>query len=351
MSNSNSSGRVFVCVNYPGLVKNDTEAIRTLGGIERISAALSKRNGKLLLNFSPSNIFSKTLCSSSESTIGSELLSLSTTQASSSSQYQQLQNSQSQQSQAEVHAASSQLEHSLMPSLLLCVRSKSDKKITSVEIIGKVQKFLSFESIADFQYLPMMSRNVHHHHHHHHSTSHSGRPSTATNSYTYTAFHHSFDFSSISNYENDLRRSMMPPQLFILPPFFSRFDDAVNYSFRSEPTKKSEHQKLEQSNTIDTSGSKPSIEKNEPKTTTDKSNSSSKQGATTSEILGDEELVTSPKRAIKDKSNEDPSNVLIKSLRQERSSQAVLVTYNCEHIPMCNLIKFFSPFIKKFNKN
>jgi hypothetical protein len=332
MTNSSSSGRMFACINYPGLVKNDEEAIRTLGGIERISAALSKRNGKLLLNFSPSNIFSKTLCSSSEGTIGSELSQ--TTVSSSQPQQQQL-NSQSQ-SQAEMQI-SSQLEQSPMPSLVLSVRSKSDKKITKAEVIGRVQKFLSFESIADFQYLPMMSRNIHHHHH---SSSQFSRPSTSTNSYTYTPFHHSFDFSSIGNYENDLRRSLIPPQLFILPTFFSRFNDAVNYSFRSEPTKRSELLKPQQS-TKDINGSKSLSEKNEQKAITDKANSS--KGAlssVTENSIDEQEPGSSPKRAVKDKLHEDAGSVLIKSLRQERSSQAVLVTYNCEKIPMGHLFLY-----------
>lgn len=56
-------------------------------------------------------------------------------------------------------------------------------------------------------------------------------------SFQYTAFYDNFKFNHIDNYEYDLRKNSIP-QLFVLPPFFSRFDDPVNYAFRSETVKK-----------------------------------------------------------------------------------------------------------------
>lgn len=53
----------------------------------------------------------------------------------------------------------------------------------------------------------------------------------------HSAFYENFKFNHIDNYEHDLRKNSIP-QLYILPPFFSRFDDPVNYSFRSESVKK-----------------------------------------------------------------------------------------------------------------
>ncbi len=53
----------FICVDYPGYVKNDSEAIRSLGGMERIEQTFQRRNRKLFLNFTPDNLFSKMLCS------------------------------------------------------------------------------------------------------------------------------------------------------------------------------------------------------------------------------------------------------------------------------------------------
>lgn len=56
-------------------------------------------------------------------------------------------------------------------------------------------------------------------------------------SFQYTAFYDNFKFNHIDNYEYDLRKNSIP-QLFVLPPFFSRFDDPINYAFRSETVKK-----------------------------------------------------------------------------------------------------------------
>ena len=56
-------------------------------------------------------------------------------------------------------------------------------------------------------------------------------------SFQFNAFYDNFKFDHIDNYEHDLRKNSIP-QLYVLPPFFSRFDDPVNYAFRSEPVKK-----------------------------------------------------------------------------------------------------------------
>lgn len=53
----------YICVDYPGYVENDAEAIRTLGGIERIEQTFERKNRKLFLNFTPDNLFAKMLCS------------------------------------------------------------------------------------------------------------------------------------------------------------------------------------------------------------------------------------------------------------------------------------------------
>ncbi len=53
-----------------------------------------------------------------------------------------------------------------------------------------------------------------------------------------------------------MRRNSIP-QLFVLPPFFSRFDDPVNYAFRSEPFKKeTEKSKLNVSSNLEESPDK-----------------------------------------------------------------------------------------------
>ena len=62
-SSVSNSNHQFICVDYPGLVENESEAIRTLGGMNRIEQTFQRRNRKLFLNFNPDNIFSKMLCS------------------------------------------------------------------------------------------------------------------------------------------------------------------------------------------------------------------------------------------------------------------------------------------------
>ena len=55
--------RQFVCVDYPAFVQNDAQAIRSLGGMNRIEQTFQRRNRKLFLNFTPDNLFAKSVCS------------------------------------------------------------------------------------------------------------------------------------------------------------------------------------------------------------------------------------------------------------------------------------------------
>ena len=43
----------LVCVEYPGLVKNETKMIESLGGLDAISQVFSETNRKLELKFRP----------------------------------------------------------------------------------------------------------------------------------------------------------------------------------------------------------------------------------------------------------------------------------------------------------
>jgi len=98
------------------------------------------------------------------------------------------------------------------------------------KVIGNIKRIYNFQKIADFQYLPMCS-----------TSSKSLVNETATSgtnkSFTFSAFYDNLLFKNIENYEFELKKNSIP-QLFILPPFFSRFDDPVNYAFRSEPNQK-----------------------------------------------------------------------------------------------------------------
>jgi hypothetical protein len=48
---------IYMCIDSPGYVVNPENAIKTLGGIERIEKSFQSRNGILFLNYNPENIF------------------------------------------------------------------------------------------------------------------------------------------------------------------------------------------------------------------------------------------------------------------------------------------------------
>ncbi len=131
-------------------------------------------------------------------------------------------------------------------------------------VIGSIEKIYTFQKIADFQYLPMCT-----------SISLNNNSSTDHNqvSFQHSAFYDNFKFQHIDNYEHDLRKNSIP-QLFILPPFFSRFDDPVNYAFRSEAVRKEQLDKLRQTIT-DTENKNPGLKKDGSSEETDSGNEES----------------------------------------------------------------------------
>ena len=230
MDKQQNSLRSFYCIDYPALVKNEKEAIRTLGGEARIQQTLhSKKHTKLLLNFTPDNIFAKVLCSNQYDDPTSEHDEATVNESADISSEIKSKN--------EFPKETTQLNHKhndliSMPCLLMSVkRSKDASSSTDVkcEIIGKIKSMHTFRKIADFQYLPMNSVSKQ-------SDGKQSEPPSST-SFTFNAFYDSFLFNNIHNYDNELRKNTIP-KLFILPPFFSRFDDPVSYSFKSETVKK-----------------------------------------------------------------------------------------------------------------
>ncbi len=113
---------------------------------------------------------------------------------------------------------------------------KTQRRKLEARIIGSIEKIYTFQKIADFQYLPMCTSI---------SLNNSNNSVDNQVSFQHSAFYDNFKFQHIDNYEHDLRKNSIP-QLFILPPFFSRFDDPVNYAFRSEPVRKEQLDKLKQ---------------------------------------------------------------------------------------------------------
>ncbi|RNA14318.1 general transcription factor 3C polypeptide 5, partial [Brachionus plicatilis] len=287
-STSIKNFRTFVCVDYPGLVENESSAIKTLGGMERISQAFSRRNCNILLNFTPENIFSKSLCSHTidDPNSLSESSFLEPPSEPDEAKTEYVKNS--------IISSSKQNDLVCMPCLVLSFKKLKKQKEPKMEIVGKVRRFYTFNKMADFQYLPMSS-----------STQRTtNEENQIINKFTYNAFYDTFLFNNIQNYDQELRKNQLN-QLFILPPFFSRFDDPINYSYRSEPNKK---QILEQVN---------------------ESNKDLMGGAD----CGQKESVPKSDSLARLEENKGESNCLIRSMRQERSSQAFLVPFNSREVP------------------
>lgn len=295
----------YICVDYPGYVKNDEEALRTLGGMDRINQTFQRKNRKLFLNYTPDNIFSKMLCSNiieptHQTNQGpARAGNIDEQDTATNSEFEHKGNEEK-----NVVLSRAALNQDLisMPCLLMKVKKMKSKEPGKTEleatIIGSINKIYTFQKIADFQYLPMCtSVSV---------PKKSGSTSDKDDevSFQYSAFYDNFRFNHIDNYEHDLRKNSIP-QLYVLPPFFSRFDDPVNYAFRSEPVKK-EIENLKQ--TVSDINKK---FKN-PDDNSDKSDQAQSEQ--------------------EEKKQESPGG-LIRSMRQERPSQAYLLPFTCKNIP------------------
>lgn len=137
----------YLCIDYPALIKNEFEAIRTLGGMQRLNQTFSRRNTKILLNFSPNNIFSKMLCSSQIDEIEGEpakkkdfIDSLEKNNTENLSIINDVQNSSNNRS-INLSYIPRQNDFLTMPCLLLSVKQKvTDPIYCDTKVIGKIKK-------------------------------------------------------------------------------------------------------------------------------------------------------------------------------------------------------------------
>ena len=154
--------------------------------------------------------------------------------------------------------------------------------------MGKIERIYSFKKLADFQYLPMSNSDL--------------------SKDNYDGFYDNFRFDQLpTDYKSDLGKSKVP--LYVLPPFFSRFDDPVNYALKPEPNKKSINNELEYFNKL-----------------------------SNNENLS--ELDASTANEDQQNTNENDNSDLICSVRQERSSQALLITFDKQQIPNSKILYF-----------
>jgi general transcription factor 3C polypeptide 5 (transcription factor C subunit 1) len=271
----------ILCIDYPGYVESAENAVRTLGGIERIEKAFFSHHGKLFLNYCPNNIFSKVLCSSESENLNQPNPTLtSRTRANENNEYR---------------ANESVFSNSC---LLLKINKKPANPPGSFtyesKLIGKIEKIFTFRKLSDFQYLPMSKvDNV---------------------DAKYEGFYKNFHFDQIDDFKQDLKAKI---PLYVLPPFFSRFDDPVNYAFKPEPNKKIASSLEYFSSMGENSGATTS------KTRDESINVSFSDDATACKL----------EQESFDTADESFSSDLIRSVRQERSSQALLITFDCLEVP------------------
>ncbi|XP_026757268.2 general transcription factor 3C polypeptide 5 [Galleria mellonella] len=114
---TDNSNRELVCIQFPGIVKNNEKALRCLGGIKNISQVYSHPTKKRLgLCFQPDNPYVKKIYADEKPTAG----------------------------------------------VVIKVRVKKTiennevkREVMSTAIVGRVSKIFKFESMCDFQYLPV----------------------------------------------------------------------------------------------------------------------------------------------------------------------------------------------------
>ncbi|XP_059049869.1 general transcription factor 3C polypeptide 5-like, partial [Achroia grisella] len=112
-----NNNRQLVCIQFPGIVKNDEKALECLGGIKNISQVYSHPNKKRLgLCFQPDNPYVKKIYADAKPTAGVVIkVKVKTTNK----------------------------------------NNEIKKELVSATIVGRVSKIFKFESMCDFQYLPV----------------------------------------------------------------------------------------------------------------------------------------------------------------------------------------------------
>nr|XP_018900534.1 PREDICTED: general transcription factor 3C polypeptide 5 [Bemisia tabaci]XP_018900535.1 PREDICTED: general transcription factor 3C polypeptide 5 [Bemisia tabaci]XP_018900536.1 PREDICTED: general transcription factor 3C polypeptide 5 [Bemisia tabaci] len=166
------SRRLF-CVEYPGIVKNEDKMIETLGGLTGISRVVSEPGLKLGLKFRPEDRFCKSVFGHPVDSRGL-LLKIKIRKKKSSN-------------------------------------STEDTKpvLVSTEIVGCVEKSFVYDTLCDFQYLPVAKKE-------------GGKNESIHNAVIPTSM-------ITKDWLNE------PAPIFLMPSYFSRVDVPFNYLFRTEP--------------------------------------------------------------------------------------------------------------------
>ncbi|XP_039765132.1 general transcription factor 3C polypeptide 5 isoform X2 [Pararge aegeria] len=161
--------RDLFCVLFPGIVKNDEKAIDCLGGLKTMSQCYSQANKKRLsMTFQPDNPFMRKMYADSKPTAG-VLLKLKVKKT----------------------------------------RTGNDikREVVSTSIVGSVKKINKFESMCDYQYLPVST-----------PVSKSNTPQC-------------FLEEILPTGEDQLKFMVEPAPMFIIPSNFTRSDKPINYFY------------------------------------------------------------------------------------------------------------------------
>lgn len=172
----------LVCIQYPGVVVNESNMLRTLGGIQNISTAYCEKNRRLELRFRPDDVYCKPTCGEKHNKL-SLLVKVKIRR---------------------------KRQTSTVSSKSNTLPSESDIISTELSVLGKVTTTFTFKNLCDFQYLPI------------------GRDASGT----------------MQNIYDSLVPMGIPPSdwlkqratLFLPPAVFSRMDSMQMYLYRKEPT-------------------------------------------------------------------------------------------------------------------
>jgi general transcription factor 3C polypeptide 5 (transcription factor C subunit 1) len=157
--------QLIYTVQHPCHVVNSDRAIETLGGRQRLVDIFThSTTSQLTCSFTPSNIYERPLRADRHKSTGI---------------------------------------------LIRLRRNKQTKTIKSIHVIGILDTSYSFESLADFQYLPMIKKNN-----------------------QYESFLNRLALNRQCLDKENLER---PCPLMCIPAIFSRFFDPTDYAFRPEP--------------------------------------------------------------------------------------------------------------------
>ncbi|GAB1606986.1 general transcription factor 3C polypeptide 5-like [Argonauta hians] len=177
---TNRLNRKIVCIEYPGIVKNVSRAMETLGGLDEINKRYVNSNQRLELRWRPTDPYCKSSYGDSSNT------------------------------------------NNLMFRFKRRKRKKLDGSYDyehKVEIMGVVKVTFRFQGMVDFQYLPMMS---------HPTTTAGGSESQGK------TFSSIFDKLVVNSPEDIKDWLKIDVPLFLPPIIFSRMDSPMEYLYKSE---------------------------------------------------------------------------------------------------------------------